>query len=86
MNTKQFEKQLKKEKAKLEHELDKVSMTLQALAILTGKRVAIPASPLKKRAYKQSARAKKAIGAAKKLWWKNFRAAKPAKNKAAAKG
>jgi hypothetical protein len=86
MNTKQFEKQLKKEKAKLEHELHKVSMTLQALAILTGKRVATAAGPLKKRAYKQSAKARKAIGAAKKLWWKNFRAAKAAKNKAAAKG
>jgi len=61
MNTKQFEKQLKKEKAKLEHELHKVSMTLQALAILTGKRVATAAGPLKKRAYKQSAKAKKAI-------------------------
>jgi ElaB/YqjD/DUF883 family membrane-anchored ribosome-binding protein len=69
MNTKQFEKQLKKEKAKLEQELHKVAMTLEALAVLTGKRVATAAGPLKKRAYKQSAKARKAIGAAKKAWW-----------------
>jgi ElaB/YqjD/DUF883 family membrane-anchored ribosome-binding protein len=69
MNTKQFEKQLKKEKAKLEDELHKVAKTLEALAILTGKRVTTAAGPLKKRAYKQSAKARKAIGAAKKAWW-----------------
>ena len=86
MNTKQFERDLRKEKAKLEDELHKVAKTLEALAILTGKRVTTAAGPLKKRAYKQSAKARKAIGAAKKLWWKNFRAAKVAKNKAAAKG
>ena len=69
MNTKQFERDLRKEKAKLEDELHKVAKTLEALAILTGKRVVTAAKPLKKRMFKQSAKARKAMSDAKKAWW-----------------
>ena len=69
MNTKQFERDLRKEKAKLEDELHKVAKTLEALAILTGKRVVTAAKPLKKKVYKQSAKARKAMSDAKKAWW-----------------
>jgi hypothetical protein len=43
--------------------------TLEALAILTGKRVVTAAKPLKKRVFKQSAKARKAMSDAKKAWW-----------------
>jgi hypothetical protein len=69
MNTQQFERDLRKEKAKLEDELHKVAKTLEALAILTGKRVVTAAKPLKKRVFKQSAKARKAMSDAKKAWW-----------------
>jgi len=69
MNTKQFERDLRKEKAKLEDELHKVAKTLEALAILTGKRVVTAAKPLKRKVYKQSAKARKAMSDAKKAWW-----------------
>lgn len=69
MNTKQFERQLRKEKVKLETQLHRIGLTLDALAHLTGKRVATVAAPLKKKAFRQSARARKAISAAKKAWW-----------------
>jgi hypothetical protein len=79
MNTKQFERQLRTEKAKLEKQLHGVVTTLEALALLTGKRVATAAAPLKKKAFKQSAKARKAMSAAKKAWW----AAKKKQTKAA---
>jgi hypothetical protein len=66
MNTKQFERQLRKEKAKLENQLHRVSLTLEAIAHLTGKRVATVAAPLKKKA---SAKARKAMSEAKRAWW-----------------
>jgi ElaB/YqjD/DUF883 family membrane-anchored ribosome-binding protein len=69
MKTKQFERDLRKEKAKLEQELHKVAMTLEALAVLTGKRVYNAAKPLRKRVFKQSAKARKAMSDAKKAWW-----------------
>jgi hypothetical protein len=69
MNTKQFEHQLTKEKAKLEKQLHGVLTALEAVALLTGKRVATAAAPLKKKAFKQSAKARKAMSAAKKAWW-----------------
>ena len=66
MNTKQFERQLRKEKAKLETQLHRIGLTLDALAHLTGKRIVTVAAP---RAFRQSAKARKAISAAKKAWW-----------------
>jgi hypothetical protein len=69
MNTTQFERQLRKEKANLEKQLRGVAMTLEGIAHLTGKRVAIAAAPLKKKAFRQSAKARKAMSAAKKAWW-----------------
>jgi hypothetical protein len=69
MNTKQFERQLRKEKVKLERQLHGVVTTLEALALLAGKRVATAAAPLRKKAYKQSAKARKAMSTAKKAWW-----------------
>jgi hypothetical protein len=38
--TKQFQHELQQEKVRLERELHKVALTLEALAILTGERVA----------------------------------------------
>jgi hypothetical protein len=69
MNTKQFERQLREEKAKLEKQLHGVVTTLEALALLAGRRVATAAAPLRKKAYRQSAKARKAMSAAKKAWW-----------------
>jgi hypothetical protein len=69
MNTKQFERQLHKEKAKLENQLHRISLTLEAIAHLTGKRVATVAAPLKKKAFRQSAKARKAMSDAKRAWW-----------------
>jgi hypothetical protein len=69
MNTKQFERKLRQEKAKLERQLHGIAMTLDALAHLTGKRVANATAPLKKKAFRQTTKARKAMSAAKKAWW-----------------
>lgn len=69
MKTKEFQRELQIEKARLERELHKVALTLEALAVLTGERVAKIAKPLKKKVYKQSAKARKAMSDAKKAWW-----------------
>jgi hypothetical protein len=69
MNTKQFERQLRKEKAKLEKQLHGIAITLEGIAHLTGKRVATATAPLRKKAFRQSAKARKAMSAAKKAWW-----------------
>jgi hypothetical protein len=79
MNTQQFERQLRKEKAKLEKQLQGVAMTLEGIAHLTGKRVATATAPLKKKAFRQTAKARKAMSAARKAWW----AAKKRQTKAA---
>jgi hypothetical protein len=44
-------------------------LTLEAIAILTGERVAKAAKPLKKKVYKQSVKARKAMSEAKTAWW-----------------
>jgi hypothetical protein len=67
--TKQFQLELQQEKVRLERELHKVALTLEALAILTGERVTKAAKPLKKKIYKQSAKARKAMSQAKTAWW-----------------
>jgi ElaB/YqjD/DUF883 family membrane-anchored ribosome-binding protein len=67
--TKQFQHELQQEKVRLERELHKVALTLEALAILTGERVTKAAKPLKKKIYKQSAKARKAMSEAKTAWW-----------------
>jgi hypothetical protein len=69
MNTKQFERELRKEKAKLEKQLQGVAMTLEGLAHLAGNQIATATAPLKKKAYRQTAKARKAMSAAKKAWW-----------------
>jgi hypothetical protein len=69
MNTKQFERELRKEKAKLEKQLHGVALTLEGLAHLTGNQIANATAPLKKKAYRQTAKARKAMSAAKKAWW-----------------
>jgi hypothetical protein len=69
MNTKQFERQLRKEKVKLEKQLHGIAMTLEGLAHLTGKQIATATAPLKKKAFRQSARARKAMSDAKRAWW-----------------
>ena len=69
MNAKQFEAQLRKEKAKLEKQLHGIALTLEGLAHLTGKRAVSVAAPLKKKVYRQSAKARKAMSDAKKAWW-----------------
>lgn len=69
MNTKQFERQLRKEKLKLEGQLHRVVKTLEAIAHLTGKRAVTVAAPLKKKAFRQTAKARKAMSAAKTAWW-----------------
>ena len=79
MNTQQFERELRKEKAKLEKQLHGIAMTLEGLAHLTGERIATATAPLKKKAFRQSAKARKAMSAAKKAWW----AAKKKQTKAA---
>jgi hypothetical protein len=79
MNTQQFERQLRKEKAKLEKQLRGVAMTLEGLAHLTGKQIATATAPLKKKAFRQTAKARKAMSAARKAWW----AAKKKQTKAA---
>jgi hypothetical protein len=79
MNTQQFERELRKEKTKLEKQLHGIAMTLEGLAHLTGKRIATATAPLKKKAFRQSANARKAMSAAKKAWW----AAKKKQTKAA---
>jgi hypothetical protein len=78
VNTKQFERELKEEKAKLEHQLHGIAMTLDALAHLAGKRIGAAAVPLKKKAFRQSAKARKAMSAAKKAWWAAKKRAKAA--------
>jgi hypothetical protein len=40
MKTKEFQRELQKEKIRLERELHKIALTIEALAILTGERVA----------------------------------------------
>jgi hypothetical protein len=67
--TKEFQRDLQQEKARLEREVHKIALTLEALAILTGERVTKAAKPLKKKIYKQSAKARKAMSLAKKAWW-----------------
>jgi hypothetical protein len=79
MNTKQFERQLRNEKAKLEKQLHGIAMTLEGLAHLTGKQITTATAPFKKKAFRQSAKARKAMSAAKKAWW----AAKKKQTKAA---
>jgi hypothetical protein len=79
MNTHQFERELRKEKAKLEKQLHGVAMTLEGLAHLAGKRIPTATAPLKKKTFRQSARARKAMSAARKAWW----AAKKRQTKAA---
>jgi hypothetical protein len=69
MRTKEFQRELQTEKARLERELHKVALTLEALAILTGERIAKTTKPLQKKVYKQSAKARKAMSDAKKAWW-----------------
>jgi hypothetical protein len=69
MKTKEFQRELQKEKIRLERELHKIALTIEALAILTGERVAKAAKPLQKRAFKQSVKARKAMSEAKKAWW-----------------
>jgi hypothetical protein len=69
VKTKKFQSELQKEKVRLERELHKVALTLEALTILTGERVARAAKPLKKKVYKQSAKARKAMSLAKTAWW-----------------
>lgn len=69
MKTKQFQRELQKEKARLERELHKIALTLEALAILTGERVAEAAKPVKKKIFRQSAKARKAMSEAKRAWW-----------------
>jgi hypothetical protein len=65
MDTKKILKNLRKERAKLEQQLDRVVRTISALDILHGK-----GSPsLGGKKYTQSAKARKAIGLAKKRWW-----------------
>ena len=66
MDTKKILKNLRKERAKLEQQLDRVVRTISALDILHGK--AGKSGPGGKK-YTQSAKARKAIGAAKKKWW-----------------
>jgi hypothetical protein len=67
--TKQFQRELEQEKVRLERELHRGALTLEALAILTGERVAKAAKPLAKKVYKQSVKARKAMSAAKTAWW-----------------
>jgi hypothetical protein len=67
--TKQFQRELQEEKVRLERELNKVALTLEALAILTGERVAKATKPLAKKVYKQSVKARKAMSRAKTAWW-----------------
>jgi ElaB/YqjD/DUF883 family membrane-anchored ribosome-binding protein len=67
--TKQFQRELQQEKVRLEREIHKVALTLEALAILTGERLAKATKPLKKKVYKQSAKARKAMSEAKTAWW-----------------
>jgi hypothetical protein len=66
MDTKQILKNLHKERIALENRLDRVVRTISALDILHGK--AGKSGPGGKK-YTQSAKARKAIGAAKKKWW-----------------
>jgi hypothetical protein len=69
MKTKEFQRELEKEKVRLERQLHKIALTIEALAILTGERVAKAAKPLQKRVFKQSIKARKAMSEAKKAWW-----------------
>jgi hypothetical protein len=65
MDTKKILKNLRKERTALEHRLDRVVRTISALDILHGKGSSGPGG----KKYTQSAKARKAIGAAKKKWW-----------------
>jgi hypothetical protein len=67
MDTKKILKNLRRERAKLEQQLDRVVRTISALDILHGKAGKSGLGGAKK--YTQSAKARKAIGAAKKKWW-----------------